>query len=53
MSNMENDILREKILEEATEIVQLMIEDKGLNPEVKEETSEEPVKTDVETTTEG
>lgn len=38
MSNEYNDILRESLMEKAEEIVNQMLEDKELNPELKEET---------------
>lgn len=38
MSNILNDSLREKLWEEAEEIVDLMIKDKGLSIELREET---------------
>jgi hypothetical protein len=38
MSNQQNDELRERLMEEAEEIVELMIKDKGLSRELKEET---------------
>jgi NAD(P)H-nitrite reductase large subunit len=40
MSNLQNDILREQLWEKAQEIVEKMIEDKEINPELKEDTTE-------------